>query len=367
VLGHLWAWVSDVFGRIGDVAFYWLILALILKAAESALIGLTWRNILRAAYPRSRLSFRTAWGASQGGTAINALAPAQAGTAAMIGIFRTSIRGSSVASVTTATVVESLFFTVASVLLVIGVAIFRPRTVSKGSPADESGGFVASHPIIVGLVIVAVIGIVVLIWPRLKPRLLSTWHKVKEGASIFRDKRRYAREVAAPSAGSYCCRIGVNVVFMAAFGIPITVYTVLLVASSHTLSQLFAITPGGVGQTQALDVVTLRRYAPPSDATAFSVTQDSVITIWNVVLGIAVLLWAFGFTQAKQMLSKKGREEAAGGQSDRAAPARSSAGSGASRRSHFNFGSRSGGLSGSAGQTTARRPGDGHSNSNGLR
>jgi uncharacterized membrane protein YbhN (UPF0104 family) len=326
VLGHLWSWVGDVLGRIGDVSVYWLILALALKTAESALIGLTWRNILRAAYPGGGLSFKTAWGASQGGTAINALAPAQAGTAAMIGIFRTSVPGASVAGVTSATVVQSLFFTVTSVLMVIGVAIFRPRTVSKGAPADESAGFVGSHPIVVALVGVAAIGIVVLLWPRLKPRLLGTWHKVKEGASIFRDRRRYTREVAAPSAGSYSCRIGTNLVFMAAFGIPITVFTVFLVASSHTLSQLFAITPGGVGQTQALDVVTLRRYAPPSDITAFSVTQDSVITIWNVVLGVAVLLWAFGFTQAKQMLSRNGRKETDARQPESAGPASSSAG-----------------------------------------
>jgi len=91
VLGHLWNWVAGVFGRIGDLSVYWLVLALALKTAESAFIGLGWRNILRAAYLRARLSFKTAWGASQGGTAINAVAPAQAGTAAMIGIFRTSI------------------------------------------------------------------------------------------------------------------------------------------------------------------------------------------------------------------------------------------------------------------------------------
>ena len=70
---------------------YWLVLALALKTAESAFIGLGWRNILRAAYPKANLSFKTAWGASQGGTAINAVTPAQAGTATMIGIFRTSI------------------------------------------------------------------------------------------------------------------------------------------------------------------------------------------------------------------------------------------------------------------------------------
>jgi uncharacterized membrane protein YbhN (UPF0104 family) len=305
VLGDLWHWVSGVFERIGDISPYWLVLAVALKTGESALIGLSWRNILRAAYPGSGLRFKTAWGASQGGTAINAVAPAQAGTAAMIGIFRTNIPGSSVAGVTSAAVVQSLFFTGASVLIVILVAIFRPRTVSKGTPSDEARGFFASHPIVIPLVIVLVLIVLYFLWPRLKPRLLSTWHKIKEGAAIVRDWKRYAREVAAPSAASYVCRIGVNVVFMAGFGIPITAFTVFLVASSHMLSQIFAITPGGVGQTQALDVATLRAYAPSGDITAFSVTQDSVITIWNVVLGLIVALWAFGFRQVGQMLARK--------------------------------------------------------------
>ena len=304
VLGDLWDWVAGVFGRIGDVSIYWLVLAVALKTAESAFIALGWRNILHAAYPRSGLSFKTAWGASQGGTAINAVTPAQAGTAAMIGIFRTSIRGSSVAGVTSATVVQSLFFTAVSVLMVIGVAIFRPRTVSKGTPSDETGGFFASHPVLIPVVALVVLAALVFFWPRLKPWLLSTWHKAKKGAAIFSDWGRYAREVALPSGASYCCRIGVNVIFMAAFGIPVTVYTVFLVASSHMLSGIFAITPGGVGQTQALDIATLRGHASSSDIAAFSITQDSVLTIWNVVLGVVVMLWAFGFQQVKELLRK---------------------------------------------------------------
>ena len=309
VLSDLGNWVAGVFERIGDVSVYWLVLALGLKTAESAFIGLGWRNILRAAYPKSNLSFKIAWGASQGGTAINAITPAQAGTAAMIGLFRTSIPGSSVAGVTSATVVQSLFFTVASVLMVICVGIFRPHTVSKGSPSDETGGFFASHPVLVPVLIVAVAVALYFLWPRLKPRLVNQWHKAKQGAAIFRDWGRYAREVALPSAASYCCRIGVNVVFMAAFGIPITAFTVFLIASSHMLSGIFAITPGGVGQTQALDVATLRGYAPTSDVAAFSITQDSILTIWNVLLGVALMLWAFGFQQVKDLLSRKDRKQ----------------------------------------------------------
>jgi uncharacterized membrane protein YbhN (UPF0104 family) len=226
----------------------------------------------------------------------------------MIGIFRTSIPGSSVAGVTSATVVQSLFFTAVSVLMVIGVSIFRPRTVRKGSPSDETGGFFAAHPFISAIGVFVVVAVVWVLWPRLKPRLLSLWHKVKEGAAIFSDWRRYARDVALPSAASYGCRIGVNVVFMAAFGIPITAFTVFLVASSHMLSGLFAITPGGVGQTQALDVATLRGYASTGDIAAFSVTQDAVLTIWNVVLGVVVMVWGLGYTQMKDVLSKEGRQ-----------------------------------------------------------
>jgi uncharacterized membrane protein YbhN (UPF0104 family) len=163
--------------------------------------------------------------------------------------------------------------------------------------------------VLIPLIAVAILAVLYFAWPKLKPKLVGQWHKIKEGAAIFRDWRRYAREVAAPSAASYGCRIGVSVVFMAAFSVPVTVFTVLVVAASHTLSNLFAITPGGVGQTQALDIATLRHYASTSNVAAFSITQDSVLTLWNVVLGIAVMLWAFGFDQAKELLSRKSRKQ----------------------------------------------------------
>src|SRR5512132_2474154 len=117
MLAGLWHWTAGVFAHIGDVSAYWLVPALALKTCESALIALAWRNILDAAYPEAKVPFKTAWGASQGGTAINAVTPAQAGTATMIGIFRGSIPGSSVSGVASATVVQSLFFTGISVMI----------------------------------------------------------------------------------------------------------------------------------------------------------------------------------------------------------------------------------------------------------
>jgi hypothetical protein len=32
--------------------------------------------------------------------------------------------------------------------------------------------------------------------------------------------------------------------------------------------------------------------------------------MWNVVLGLALMLWAFGYTQTRQLLSRKRRKQA---------------------------------------------------------
>jgi hypothetical protein len=84
----------------------------------------------------------------------------------------------------------------------------------------------------------------------------------------------------------------------------------LPVPQRDALETVFGLSTGGVGQTQALDIATLSHYAPSSSIAAFSITQDAVLTIWNVVLGIVVMLWAFGFEQMRKLLSKSERTQA---------------------------------------------------------
>jgi hypothetical protein len=69
-------------------------------------------------------------------------------------------------------------------------AFFRPRTVSKGSPSDETGGFFAAHPLLIPLVCLAVLVVLYVLWPRLKPKIEGQWRKAKQGAAIFSDWRR---------------------------------------------------------------------------------------------------------------------------------------------------------------------------------
>jgi hypothetical protein len=134
----------------------------------------------------------------------------------------------------------------------------------EGIAADETGGFVAEHPARdrggVG--------------SSERPSTsrgptssvaLEAVAQGEAGPAIFSDWGRYGRGVALPSGLSYCCRIGVNIVFMAAFGIPITAFTVFLIASSHMLLGAVRDHTRRRRQTQALDIATLRSDCASSD------------------------------------------------------------------------------------------------------
>ena len=63
------------------------------RLLQTLFIALAWRNILRAAYPKSVLPYREILSYYAGGNGLNAILPASAGTVAMLGLFRTPIAG----------------------------------------------------------------------------------------------------------------------------------------------------------------------------------------------------------------------------------------------------------------------------------
>jgi hypothetical protein len=168
--------------------------------------------------------------------------PAQAGTAAMIGIFRASIPGSSVPGVVSATVVQSLFFTVLSVVIVVLTVLFRPRTVSTGSPSNETEGFMAEHPSLSVLIAIALVAG----RPALEATEAAPARALGQGEGGRRHPQRLApvqprggaavpRLLLLPHRRERRLHVGVRD--------PGDADTVFLVVSSHMLSGLFAVTP----------------------------------------------------------------------------------------------------------------------------
>jgi len=54
--------------------------------------------------------------------------------------------------------------------------------------------------------------------------------------------------------------------------------------------------------TQAFNVASLKGIASPQDATAYSVAQQLVMTAWNLIFGIAMVVWAFGWSGGKRLV-----------------------------------------------------------------
>lgn len=101
-------------------------------------------------------------------------------------------------------------------------------------------------------------------------------------------------------------------------------------------SSLASGAPGGLGTPQAVDAVVLRNYTSTSNATAYSLSQDAIITAWNVVFGLIVMCWAFGWSETKQLVRDRKQvsghmeeeeqsETAMAGEGPSGAPATSSA------------------------------------------
>jgi hypothetical protein len=91
-------------------------------------------------------------------------------------------------------------------------------------------------------------------------------------------------------------------VFLAAYGIPVTFHTVMSVQGGNSIAGTVTVTPGGVGVNQAMNVASLHDVATPDQATAYSVGQQLIMTAFNTVFAIVVVVWAFGWTGGKALV-----------------------------------------------------------------
>jgi hypothetical protein len=72
----------------------------------------------------------------------------------------------------------------------------------------------------------------------------------------------------------------------------------------NSLANVVSVTPGGVGVNQAINTLTLQAYTDPETATAYSLGQQLIVTAWNQVFAIALMIWAFGWTGGKMLVKE---------------------------------------------------------------
>jgi uncharacterized membrane protein YbhN (UPF0104 family) len=289
-------WFSDLWDTMNDISARYLVAGVALKTVQTSLTAFGWYSILRFAYP-GRVRFLDILACYAAAVALNGILPANLGTLAMLLMFTTIIAGATFASILGAYAVQKIFFTL------IGGFIYLYLFLSVSGSFDIKFAFVHEHPWATAIVLVGGGMILYLLARRLWQRVVVWWQDAKEGGKILGKPRAYLARVFLPSFLAWVASLGVMAVFLAAYSIPVTFDTLMRICGGNSIANVTSVTPGGAGVTQAFNVASLNGIATTTDATAYSVTQQLVTTTWNIILAVLLLVWAFGWSGGKQLVS----------------------------------------------------------------
>jgi uncharacterized membrane protein YbhN (UPF0104 family) len=288
-------WLSDVWDTITEISAKYIVAGVALKTVQTTLTAFAWYSILRYAYP-GRLRWLDVLACYAASVALNGILPANLGTLVLLLMFTTIIAGATFAAILGAYAVEKIFFTV------IGAFTYLYLFLSVGGSFDIKFSFVHEHPWGTAIFLLAAAYLLFVIFRRLWPKVLVWWEDAKEGGGILAEPRKYMIRVFVPSLLGWFASLGVMAVFLTAYDIPVSFDTLMRIAGGNSIANVTSATPGGAGVNQAFNVASLKGVATSEQATAYSVAQQLVTTSWNIIFGIALMVWAFGWTGGKKLV-----------------------------------------------------------------
>jgi uncharacterized membrane protein YbhN (UPF0104 family) len=289
-------WFRDLWDTLNDISIQYIIAGVALKTVQTTLTAFGWYSILKFAYPGEVrwLDILACYAAS---VALNGILPANLGTLVMLLMFTTIIASATFAAILGAYAVQKIFYTL------IGFFVYLYLFLSVGGSFDIKFAFVHEHPWATITLFVGGAFLLFLLARRIWPKILSWWDQAKDGGGILAQPRTYLARVFLPSFLSWVASLGVMAVFLKAYDIPVSFHTLMRICGGNSIANVTSVTPGGAGVTQAFNVASLSGIATPTQATAYSVAQQLVTTSWNIILAIILVVWAFGWTGGRQLVS----------------------------------------------------------------
>jgi uncharacterized membrane protein YbhN (UPF0104 family) len=301
-------WFSQLWDTMTEISIGYIVAGLTFQTIQTTLTALAWYYILAAAYPNGGVRYRDILAAYSAGVAMNGFLPANIGTIASLLMYVALIHGSTFSGVLGATFVQKIFYTF------IGTVVYIYLFASVPGTFNLQLGFVDAHRLLVPLLIIGAGALVMLLIRMFWDRVKGLWERAKQGGAILASKRDYAIKVLLPSLGSWIAKLAVIGIFLAAYNIPVTFHTIMSVVGGNSLANTVSFTPGAVGITQAVNSVSLSSVTSATNAAAYSLGQQIIVTAWNCVFALALVVWVFGWTGGKQLVGQSytgAREKAA--------------------------------------------------------
>jgi uncharacterized membrane protein YbhN (UPF0104 family) len=288
----VWGWFEQLWEAVTDISLGYVVLGCLFQGAQTVLTALGWYGILRYAYPGG-VNFVTVLTCYATGVALNNVVPGNLGTFVTLLMFVAVVSGSTFPGILGGYAVQKIFYLVIGTL--IYVYLFSAIAGSFDFRFGDERDAISNHPVltlsIIGGAIFLLVVLMRIFWNWVK----KMWLKAKAGAAILGDLPAYGKWVLLPQMGGYAAKVGVIVVFLAAYGIPVTFGSVMSVLGSNQLANLVSFTPGGIGVNQAFNSFALESYTSTSTATAYSTGQQLITTAFNMGFAIILVCTVFGW------------------------------------------------------------------------
>jgi uncharacterized membrane protein YbhN (UPF0104 family) len=292
-------WLEQLWDDITAIPTGYLISALGVQTAATFFAALSYYGILRAAYP-GEVGLWPIVAAYAVGVAMNGFLPANLGTLVTLLMFVAVIPSCTFAGSVAAYLVQKIFFTIA------GTFVYLYMFLGVPGEFDLNFGNVTSHPAVTTLVVAGGIAIVVLLARLFWRQVMRLWERAKQGGAILTQPRRYMSRVFLPSFLSWTFGRIVTAIFLAAFALPVTFESVMWVTGSGSLASVTSFTPGSVGVTQATNALALKTccHVAQKDAVDYSTAQQLIVTGWNQIVAIVLVVVVFGWVGGKQLVGQ---------------------------------------------------------------
>jgi hypothetical protein len=299
-------WFATTWVLISAIPLPFVFVALSLKAAEVSLNALAWTTVLRAAHPEETFTFRQTLGVVQGGVGIFAIVPPKFGGFVVLGLYRLGFPTIPLMTVLSTRAVQGAASTILGILLFLVFVVATSGIDGQPGYLDWLGAFYAEQPVLAGVLTVLLVGGIIWLVRNGREMMRGLATEFALGGAILRSPRRYALRVVAPTLLAFAFRWALTGTMLAAFGIPVIWDTLLRVNVSHGLARIVQVTPGGLGTTQAVDLVSLRPFAPIEVIAAYSLSQTALLLVFNLAFGLVALIWAFGWDRTAGLLRLPG-------------------------------------------------------------
>jgi len=292
-------WFEELWSTLTEISIGYIILGCIFQGLQTVLTALGWYGILRYAYPGG-VTYMPVLAAYATGVALNNFVPANMGTFVMLLMFLAIVQGATFPGVLGGYAVQKIFYLIIGTLIYL--YLFSQVAGSFEFQFGNERDAISNHPVLTLGIIAGAIFLIALLLRVFWAWVKKMWAKATQGAAILGDLRAYLKWVLLPQMGGYAAKVMVIVVFLAAYGIPVTFGSIMSVLGSNQLANLLSFTPGGIGVNQAFNSFALESYTDSTTATAYSLGQQLVTTAFNVGLAILLVCIVFGWQGGSKLV-----------------------------------------------------------------